>query len=198
MFDEIDSCTTKDATQATMESYSVVSKGESCFNDCYASFKGILSKTHSSYAENFNEFRVLFTKMFSIDAIDFNYSILNNPAWQRKYKFSYDKSDLTTFKPFRMFKSLSSIKEQMKNDVGPKIEKEFAKMEKYYISHAKKSYSNIAQQMEKVKQLFIDKYEKIIAKRIKESEEKEKNLNCQLRQLRENLERLNIIEQYFT
>ena len=86
----------------------------------------------------------------------------------------------------------------MKNDVGPKIEKEFTKMEKYYISHAKKSYSNIAQQMEKVKQLFIDKYEKIIAKRIKESEEKEKNLNCQLRQLRENLERLNIIEQYFT
>ena len=71
-------------------------------------------------------------------------------------------------------------------------------MKKYYISHAKKSYSNIAQQMEKVKQLFIDKYEKIIAKRIKESEEKEKNLNCQLRQLRENLERLNIIEQYFT
>lgn len=198
VFDEIDSCTTKDATQATMESYSVVSKGESCFNDCYASFKGILSKTHSSYTENFNEFRALFTKMFSIDAIDFNYSILNNPEWQRKYKFNYDKSDLTTFKPFRMFKSLSSIKEQMKNDVGPKIEKEFTKMEKYYISHANKSYSNIAQQMEKVKQLFIDKYEKIIAKRIKESEEKEKSLNSQLRQLRENIERLNIIEQYFT
>ena len=194
VFDEIDSCTTKDATQATMESYPVVSKGESCFNDCYVSFKGILSKTHSSYTSNFNEFRALFTEMFSINAIDFNYTILNNPEWQREYKFNYNKSNLTTFKPLRMFKSLSSIKEQMKNDVGPKIEKEFAMMEKYYISHAKKSYNNIAQQMEKAKKIFIDKYEKIIAKRIKESEEKEKLLNNQLRQLRENLEGLNIIK----
>lgn len=195
VFDEIDGCSTKDATQATMESFSVVSKGECCFNNCYTSFKSILSKTHSSYTDNFNEFRSLFTEMFSIDAIDFNYTILNNPDWQREYKFNYDKSDLTTFKPFRMFKSLSSIKEQMKNDVGPKIEKEFAKMEKYYISHAKKSHADIARQMERVKQIFIDKYEKIIAKRIKESEKKEKLLNRQLRQLRENLEGLNFIKQ---
>ena len=195
VYDEIDGCSTKDATQAAMESFSVVSKGESCFNNCYISFKNILSETHSSYTDNFNEFKSLFTEMFSIDAIDFNYTILNNPDWQREYKFNYDKSDLTTFKPFRMFKSLSSIKEQMKNDVGPKIEKEFAKMEKYYISHAKKSHADIARQMERVKQIFIDKYEKTIAKRIKESDEKEKLLNSQLRQLRENLEELNIIMQ---
>lgn len=188
VFDEIDGCSTKDATQATMESYSVVSKGKSCFNDCYESFRNILSKTHSSYTDNFNEFKALFTEMFSIDAIDFNYTILNNPEWQREYKFNYDKSDLTTFKPFRMFKSLSSIKEQMKNDVGPKIEKEFAKMEKYYISHARKSHADIARQMERVKQIFIDKYEKIIAKRIKESDEKEKSLNAQLNILKKNLE----------
>lgn len=195
VFDEIDGCTTKDATQATMESYSVVSKGESCFNNCYTSFINILSQTRSSYTDNFNEFRALFTEMFSLDAIDFNYSILNNPKWQREYRFIYDKSDLTTFKPFRMFKSLSSIKEQMKNDVGPKIDKEFAKMEKYYISYAKKSHADIARQMERVKQIFIDKYEKIIAKHIKESDEKEKLLDKQLRQLRENIERLNIIKQ---
>lgn len=188
VFDEIDGCSTKDATQATMESYSVVSKGKSCFNDCYESFRNILSKTHSSYTDNFNEFKALFTEMFSIDAIAFHYTILNNPEWQREYKFNYDKSDLTTFKPFRMFKSLSSIKEQMKNDVGPKIEKEFTKMEKYYISHARKSHSDIARQMERVKQIFIDKYEKIIAKRIKESDEKEKSLNVQLNILKKNLE----------
>ena len=188
VFDEIDGCSTKDATQATMEGYSVVSKGKSCFNDCYESFKNILSKTHSSYTDNFNEFKALFTEMFSIDTIVFNYTILNNPKWQREYKFNYDKSDLTTFKPFRMFKSLSSIKEQMKNDVGPKIEKEFAKMEKYYISHARKSHTDIARQMERVKQIFIDKYEKIIAKRIKESDEKEKSLNAQLNILKKNIE----------
>lgn len=188
VFDEIDGCSTKDATQATMESFSVVSKGESCFNNCYTSFKNILSKTHSSYTENFNEFRDLFTQMFSIDAIDFNYTIINNSDWQREYKFDYDKSDLTTFKPFRMFKSLSSVKDEMKKDVGPKIEKEFTKMENYYISRAKKSHADISRQMERVKQIFIYKYEKIIAKRIKESEEKEKRLNAQLNILNKNLE----------
>ena len=76
----------------------------------------------------------------------------------------------------------------MKNDVGPKIEKEFAKMEKYYISHARKSHTDIARQMERVKQIFIDKYEKIIAKRIKESDEKEKSLNAQLNILKKNIE----------
>ena len=147
-----------------------------------------MSKTHSSYTENFNEFRDLFTQMFSIDAIDFNYTIINNSDWQREYKFDYDKSDLTTFKPFRMFKSLSSVKDEMKKDVGPKIEKEFTKMENYYISRAKKSHADISRQMERVKQIFIYKYEKIIAKRIKESEEKEKRLNAQLNILNKNLE----------
>lgn len=188
VFDEIDGCSTKDATQATMESYSVVSKGKNCFNNCYESFKSILSKTHSSYTENFNEFKALFTEMFSIDAIDFSYTILNKPDWQREYKFEYDKSNLTTFKPFRLFKSLSSVKEEMKNDVGPKIEKEFAKMEKFYISHAKKSLADIEKQMQKVKQLFIYKYEKIIDKRIKESDVKETLLKAQLKILKNNLE----------
>ena len=188
VFDEIDGCSTKDATQATMENYSVVSKGKNCFNNCYESFKSILSKTHSSYTENFNEFKALFTEMFSIDAIDFSYTILNKPDWQREYKFDYDKSNLTTFKPFRLFKSLSSVKEEMKNDVGPKIEKEFAKMEKFYISHAKKSLADIEKQMQKVKQLFIYKYEKIIDKRIKESDVKETLLKAQLKILKNNLE----------
>lgn len=190
VFDEIDGCSTKDATQATMENYSVVSKGKNCFNNCYESFKGILSKTHSSYTENFNEFKALFTEMFSIDAIDFSYTILNKPDWQREYKFDYDKSNLTTFKPFRLFKSLSSVKEEMKNDVGPKIEKEFAKMEKFYISHAKKSLADIEKQMQKVKQLFIYKYEKIIDKRIKESDVKETLLKAQLEVLKNNLENI--------
>lgn len=190
VFDEIDSCSTKDATQATMESHSVVSKGKSCFNNCYESFKSILSKTHSSYTDNFNEFKDLFTEMFSIDAIDFNYTILNKSDWQREYKFDYDKSNLTTFKPFRLFKSLSSVKEEMKNDVGPQIEKKFAKMEKFYISHAKKSFADLEKQMKEVKLLFINKYEKIIDKRIKESDVKETLLKAQLKTLKNNLENI--------
>lgn len=194
VFDEIDSCSTKDDTQATMERYSVISKGENCFNNCYTAFKDILSKTHYSYTENFNDFKYLFTKMFSIDAIDFNYTIINNPNWQREYIFDYDKSDLTTFPVFRMFKSLSSVKEQMKNDVGPQIDKVFEKMEKYYISCARSSYGDIERQMNRVKHLFIVKYERIIANRIKMSDDKERHLTTQLNQLRKNLELLNTLE----
>ena len=128
--------------------------------------------------------------MFSIDAIAFNYSILNNPNWQREYKFNYDKSGITTFKPFRMFKSLPSVKEQMKTDVGPKIQAEFAKMEKYYISRAQRSYVDISRQMETVKRIFIKKYEKIIAQSIRESDKKEAVLDNQLQQLKKNLESL--------
>ena len=76
----------------------------------------------------------------------------------------------------------------MKSDVGPKIDKEFVKMEKYYITHLKRSHADIARQMESVKQIFINKYERIIAKRIKEGEEKEKLINIQLDKLRYNLE----------
>ena len=191
VFGEIDRCTTKDETQATMESCSVVSKGDGLFNDCYASFNSILSEMHASCTENFNEFKELFTNTYLIDAVNFSFSILNNPNWQREYNFRYDKTELTTFKLFRMFMSLSSIKEQMKKDVGPKINKEFAKMEKFYLSHSRKSYKDITKQLWRAKRLFIKKYEKIIAKRIRESEKLEKHLKGQIKTLKRNLESIN-------
>ena len=64
-------------------------------------------------------------------------------------------------------------------------------MESFYISCAKRAYDDIERQMNKVKQLFIDKFERIIAKRVKESDEKEKLLTKQLNQLKDNLEHLN-------
>ena len=194
VFESIDDCTTKDATQSTMEDPSVVSEGNRRFQCCYQDFKRVLSRMLSSYTENFNEFRALFTEEFSIDAVDFTYTVLNNPDWQREYEFEYDKSNLTTFLPFRLFKSLASIKEQMKSDVGPKIDWEFDNMEKYYISYAEMSYKDIEKQMDKVKGIFIEKYEKIIADRIKESDKKEQLLNKQLVQLKSNLDRLNNLE----
>lgn len=75
----------------------------------------------------------------------------------------------------------------MKNDVGPKIDHEFDKMEKHYLSCAKRSYTDLERQMEKVKRIFIKKYETIIAKRIKESDAKEKELNSRLDLLKNNL-----------
>jgi len=187
IFDKIDKCSTKDETQSTMESSSSITKGNSIYDSCYDDFKKVLSDTKSSYVDNFGEFKTYFFKMFSIETFDFEYTIINNPNWQKQYDFSYDKSNLTTFPLFRMFKSLDSIKRQMKDDVGPKIDYAFARMEKHYLSCAKKSHADIEKQMEKVKRIFIEKYEKVIDKRIKESDEKEKKINSQLDLLRSNL-----------
>jgi GTPase SAR1 family protein len=191
VFNRIDNSSTKDEAQATMESATTKLKGQNCFSNCYAEFKKLLSATHTSYIENFNDFKTSFINTFSIDAVDFTYSILNNPEWQREYTFNYDKTNLTTFPLFRMFKSLDSVKAQMKEDVGPKIDYEFEKMEKHYIACAKKTHVNMEKQMEKVKSIFITKYEAVIAKHIKESDEKEKKLNSQLGLLRNNLDQIN-------
>lgn len=103
VFDKIDSCTTKDDAQATMENPSVVSLGNNCFSSCYEEFISVLSDTQASYIKDFDDFKAAFIESFSINAIDFTYSIMNNPNWQREYDFKYDKSNLTTFKLIRWF-----------------------------------------------------------------------------------------------
>ena len=187
VFNKIDSCSTKDDVQSTMENQDVKSYGQSCFNDCYDTFKNVLTQTKNSFVSNFDLFRTEFTEMFSIDAINFAYTIKNNPNWQRAYNFSYNTSNLTTFPIFRFFKSLNSIKEQMKSDVGPKIDSEFKTMENYYIKRINESYSDIEKQMIKVKTIFIKKYEGVIAQCIKDSERKEQQLNEQLNLLQNNI-----------
>lgn len=187
IFDKIDRCSSKDETQSTMESPSTVLTGNDIYGRCYDDFIKVLNDTKSSFVDNFEDFRTSFFEMFSIEAIDFEYTIINNPNWQKQYDFSYDKTNLTTFPLFRMFKSLDSIKRQMKDDVGPKIDNAFARMEKHYLSCARRSHANIEKQMEKVKRIFIKKYEKVIDKRIKESDKKEKMIKSQLVILKNNL-----------
>ena len=75
----------------------------------------------------------------------------------------------------------------MKNDVGPKIDTEFIKMENYYIKKINESYSDIEKQMMKVKAIFTKKYEQIITQQIKDSEKKEEGLKEQLNQLQNNI-----------
>ena len=187
VFSEIDSCQTKDDAQSTMSKQSVIDLGVSSFDSCYRTFNRMLNETQTSFKENFDNFRASFTKMFSIDAIDFQYSIKNNPDWQRAYNFCYDTSDLTTFPLFRFFKSLDSVKQEMKDDVGPKISGHFNSMESHYLERIRESYSDIEQQMENVKKTFIEKYEYIIAQRIKKSDEKERQLNAKLNILQQNI-----------
>lgn len=194
VFEKIDSGSTKNETQATMDNPSTVSKGNSVFSGCYEEFKKVLTDTQASYVDNFEEFRTSFFEMFSIVSVDFKYSIIDNPNWQRKYNFSYSKWNLTTFPLLRVFKSLNSIKAQMKSDVGPKIDEAFKQMEKHYVECAKKSYADIAKQMENVKRVFIKKYDRVITKRVKESYEHEMLVKRRLDMLKSNLTILNSID----
>lgn len=187
VFDRIDSSTTKNETQSTMEDSSTISTGYDTFSHCYDDFKSALMDIQASYIDNFDKFKTSFFNMFSIESVDFEYSIINNPNWQKKYDFNYNKSNLTTFPLFRMFKSLESVKTQMKNDVGPKIDAAFETMEKHYLDCAKKSYADLEKQMEKVKSVFVQKYEKVIEKRIKESYKQEKSINDKMELLKTNL-----------
>lgn len=187
VFKKIDLCSTKDDVQSTMDSNDTISYGVSCFNGCYDTFKNTLLQIKSSFVTNFDQFRTSFTEMFSIDAIDFEYTIRNNPDWQRAYNFNYNTSNLTTFPIFRFFKSLSSIKDEMKSDVGPKIESEFNIMKGHYVERLKESYCDIEKQMVRVKEIFINEYGQIIARRIRESEKKELQLKQQLDILQNNI-----------
>lgn len=82
----------------------------------------------------------------------------------------------------------------MKNDVGPKIDAAFETMEKHYLDCAKKSYADLEKQMEKVKSVFVQKYEKVIEKRIKESYKQEKSINDKMELLKTNLMIINSMD----
>lgn len=143
---------------------------------------------------NFKNFRDQFVESYGIQAIDFSYTLNNDPSWKRKFDFSYDKSNLTTFPVFRFFKSLDSVKQQMREDVIPKIDKAFTKIDAYYIKKARKAYSELSKQMEGVKSMFVSKYQKIIDQRIAESDKKENMLQQNIKKLKDNLNVINNIQ----
>ena len=180
---KINSADSKDEAQDTMSETATIDYGNSCFNSCYQTFSNVLDETKDSFETNFKDFKEQFTGSYGIEAVDFSYELNNDPSWKRKFDFSYDKSNLTTFKVFRFFKSLESVKQQMINDVTPKISEAFAKIESYYLKKSRKAYDNLSKQMSKVKRLFVSKYQKIIDQKIIDSDKKEKSLQSKIDKL---------------
>lgn len=180
---KINSADSKDEAQDTMSEAATIDYGNSCFNSCYQTFSSVLDETKDSFETNFKDFKEQFTGSYGIQAVDFSYELNNDPSWKRKFNFSYDKSNLTTFKVFRFFKSLESVKQQMIDDVTPKISEAFSKIESYYLKRTRKAYDNLSKQMSKVKQLFVSKYQKIINQRIIDSDKKEKSLQSKIDKL---------------
>lgn len=191
---KINNADSKDEAQNTMSDSSTIDYGNSSFNCCYNTFSDVLDETKESFESNFRNFRDQFVESYGIQAVDFSYALNNDPSWKRKFDFSYDKSNLTTFPVFRFFKSLDSVKRQMIDDVIPKIDKAFSKIDNYYIKRTRKAYSELSKQMEDVKILFVAKYQKVIDQRIAESDKKEAMLQQNIKKLKENLNVINNIQ----
>lgn len=191
---KINNADSKDEAQNTMSDSSTIDYGNSCFNCCYNTFSDVLDETKESFESNFRNFRDQFVESYGIQAVDFSYALNNDPSWKRKFDFSYDKSNLTTFPVFRFFKSLDSVKQQMIDDVIPKIDKAFSKIDKYYLKRTRKAYSELSKQMEDVKRLFVAKYQKVIDQRIAESDKKEAMLQQNIKRLKDNLNVINNIQ----
>lgn len=184
----------KDEAQNIMSESSTIDYGNSCFNCCYNTFSDVLDETKDSFESNFKNFKDQFVESYGIQAVDFSYALNNDPSWKRKFDFSYDKSNLTTFPVFRFFKSLDSVKQQMRDDVIPKIDKAFAKIDAYYLKKARKAYLELSKQMENVKRTFISKYQKVIDQRIAESDKQESLLQTKIEKLNRQLEELRAIK----
>lgn len=191
---KINNAESKDEAQNTMNNDATRKYGTGCFDNCYEVFSNILDETKESFETNFKEFKEQFTNSYGIESVDFIYEMNNNPSWKRKFNFSYDKTNLTTFAVLRFFKSLESVKQQMIDDVNPKINRAFKKIESYYLKKAKCAYFELSKQMEKIKKIFIKKYQKVINKRIVESDKKEKILHAKIDHLTKQMNDLKTID----
>lgn len=177
---KINRANSKDEVQNVMAQEDVREYGGRCFKYCYNTFLGMLDETRESFEWNLKVFSDEFTKSYGIDAINFEYEHFNDPSWNQAYRFSYDKSRLTTFPVLRYFKSLDSVKQQMVDDVNMKIDAAFQKIEYYYQNKTRKAYSKLSDQMDEVKHLFLNKYQKVISRRIAEGNKMEKTLQSRI------------------
>lgn len=191
---KINDASSKTDAQNTMSQSSTIDYGNSCFNYCYNTFSDVIDETKESFENNFKNFRCHFVEVYGIEAVDFSYALNNDASWKRKFDFSYDKSNLTTFPVFRFLKSLSSIKQEMINDVNPKIQAAFSVLELYYLKKVRQTYSELSKQMENVKSLFVKKYQKIIDVRIEDSIKNENILQLKIEKLRQYLVELERIK----
>ncbi len=195
---QVDMSSSKDEAQGVMEEECVIQSGQEVFAHCYDVFMEELLELKTFYEDGFSEFQKAFKEQFAIDPIDFVYSLKTKDSWQKKYNLNFNKEGLTTFKLFRVFKSLQSIKAQMKEVILPKIENCFEKMSTSYLKRLKLVYSELDKQMNVVKQKFVKEYDKIIQRRIKEEKAKEIQLLAEIQQLETSAKNVGAISESVT
>lgn len=181
----------KDDTQDIMESSDVKSYGESCFNDCYTYFLSLLKEIQTEYEKSFARFRKEFTNSFSIEALDFEFSLQTKTSWQKKYQVRFDKDSITTGTIARWWKDLSEVQAEMKEAIRPYIEQGFDKISKSYTSIIEKVNQDLEFQMEQIRQRFISKFEKVIQRRIQEELRNEERIKAELEEIKNTVKTLN-------
>ena len=187
---KIDYADSKDEAQGVMKQNATKAEGQRRFDQCFSSFSDSINWLQSFYEDSFKEFKQTFTKTFSIQALDFEFKADLKDSWRKKYKLSFSDAGITTNLFLRFFKSLSSVKEQMKSAVSPQIDKAFEKVLRYYLKKISLINKNLLSQLEVVKKLFFKKYEKVIQQTIKKEQQKMKNLQTQISDLEESLHTL--------
>jgi len=194
IFDKIDNAKTKDETQSVMSQGCVNDCGQSKFDECFRAFTETVEWIKRYYEETFEDFKKSFTETFAISSLDFIFSVRINDSWKKKYHLNFDETNITTTKIFRFFKSLSSVKSQMKEEVERQITKAFEKISKHYIKKIKRINDDLRMQQEKVKKIFVKKYDKIIKDRISEESRKMEILSSQIKELETSLQSLSLLQ----
>lgn len=188
VLNKIDSANSKDAVQGIMEQDATIEEGQRLFEQCFTSFSESIEWLQSFYEDSFKEFKQSFTETFSIKALDFEFKADLKESWRKKYKLSFNDAGITTNLIFRFFKSLSSIKEEMKSAVSPQIDEAFEKISRHYLKKIKLINESFLSQLETVKALFFKKYEKVIQQTIKEEQKKMRNLQEKISELEKSLQ----------
>lgn len=181
----------KDDTQDIMESSDVKSYGEGCFNDCYTYFLSLLKEMQTEYEKSFARFRNEFTNTFSIEALDFEFSLQTKSSWQKKYQVRFDKDSITTGTISRWWKDLSEVQAEMKEAIQPYIEQGFDNISRSYTSIIEKVNRDLEYQMEQIRQRFISKFEKVIQRRIQEETRNEERIKAELDEIKNSVKILN-------
>ncbi|MBR2369826.1 MAG: dynamin family protein [Paludibacteraceae bacterium] len=188
-------CSTKDDVQCTMDTKAVIDFGGKCYAECYRIFRKRMYAIQNSYSVNYKEFVSCFNETYLKDIDYFDFKIKINSSWKRAYKIYYPKYGLTRSPILRFFKSLESIKEQMKEVVCNKIDERFDKMTRYYIKCMGKVYYDLNKQKVFIDKKMLHDYNYIVEEMIIDKKSKEYKLEKKLMSLYKTLESVNALLQ---
>lgn len=185
IFKRIDSITPqnsddpKDEVQDIMESN--FGKGlKAKFRDnCHHEYTLLLEKMQKNYEESFANMQQEFLTTYAIQTPSYDFHLESRAWWSAKYPADFSKENLTRF--FRFLKSLSEVKEEMKENVRPYITRLSSNNYEFYSKNITSVNADLEKQMSKIIKDVTKKYNKIILDRIAFEAQQEIHLQEEIR-----------------